>query len=122
MKIFAGMAAIAFIMGITGQEIWTVEDPVIGFEYVAEVVEQPEQCLTAQIETDGQFVKFGNSDDWILTGGLEQGRIRIALVGKFVWVATGYDDAIDSIDMVIWSVPVEPGDDSVTICIPQGKK
>ncbi len=122
MNILVTMAAIAFTLGIGGQaEVWGVTDPGVGFVHVAHEVqvEQPAQCATAQIITDGQFVKLAPSDTWILTGGLELGQVRMSMVGHYVNIAFGYpgDQPPSSAEMVVWSIDATDLN-KVTVCLP----
>lgn len=128
MNILVTMAAIAFTLGVGGQEVWTVQDPAIGFEHVsheiAEVIveqpAQPAQCVSAPIEWADGSPTLGGYDTWVFTGGVETGQVRLAVVGRFVWVATGYlgNQPPASWDMVIWSVEVFEGDEAVKVCLP----
>lgn len=122
MNILVTMAALAFTFGIGGVEAWTVQDPAIGFEHVPHEIQvvQPAQCLTAAIEWVDGSPKLANSLDRVRSGGLEPGEIRLAMVGPFIWVAVGYpgNQPPDSIDMVVWSVEVFPGDEVFTVCLP----
>ncbi len=125
MNILVTMAAIAFTLGIGGVEVWTVTDPAEGFvhaphEVVEVIVEQPAQCVTADITWVDGYPMLANSLDRTYTGGLEQGMIRMSMVGSYVWVAVGYvgNQPPSSIDMVSWSIPVVEGDEQVTACLP----
>ncbi len=122
MNILVTMAAIAFTLGIGGVEAWTVQDPAVGFVHVPHEVEvvQPDQCVTAGITWVDGYPKIANSLDRTYTGGLEQGMIRMSMVGSYVWVAVGYvgNQPPSSIDMVSWSIPVVDGDSEGTACLP----
>ena len=123
MNILAAMAAIAFTLNIGGAtEVWGVTDPGIGFVHIEHEVqvEQPGQCATAQITTDGDgFVKLAPSDTWVLIGGLELGQVRMSMVGHFINVAVGYpgDQPPSSAELVLWSIDAT-GLDKVTVCLP----
>ena len=123
MNILAAMAAIAFTLGLGGQaEVWGVTDPGVGFVHVEHTVqvEQPAQCATAQITTDGDgYVKLAPSDTWVLTGGLELGQVRMSMVGPYVNIAVGYpgNQPPSSAEMVVWSIDATDLD-GVTVCLP----
>ena len=125
MKLLAAMLALAVTLMIDGTtEIWEMlnDPPEIWAQTTAAPTPTVEDraCLIVPIHTeDDGDLYLGPESEWILTGGLAIGDIRVGMVGHYLNIAFEQQPLVDSWDMVLSSIDAT-GLTEATICKPEG--